>query len=263
MVLKSFITVLMLSVTLMAGAQKKFKTTPNGLKYIIYTANKGEKPKVGDMIKFHFILSDSKDSVLISSYKSMIPPTTVLQKPFYKGDLFEAFGMMAKGDSALFLVSADSFYKGQTKMPAKSGSMLNIMIKMLDVVSSGGEAANLEKYIKEKEPRALKTNSGLYYVIETEGTGLTPRPGQTVQAHYAGTFLDGKEFDSDHGAGFSFVLGQHQVIEGWDEGFALLKKGSKAKFIIPSSLAYGPQGDGRIIPAFSTLIFEVELVDFK
>jgi len=121
----------------------------------------------------------------------------------------------------------------------------------------------LAKYLKEKAPNAIKTASGLYYIIEQEGTGPIPQTGQTVIAHYTGMLLNGKEFDSDRGQTFSFKIGQHQVISGWDEGFALLKKGSKARLIIPSNLAYGEQGAGAAIPGYSPLVFEVELVDIK
>jgi FKBP-type peptidyl-prolyl cis-trans isomerase FkpA len=281
---KTILSILIIVCSLTAYGQKKFKSTPTGLKYIMYTANKGDKPKIGDVIKFHFILKDNKDSTLASSYSSGVPPVTRVQPPVYKGDLFEGLAMMSKGDSALFEVSADSFYNGQ-RMPVKSGTMLTIMIKMLEITpaavfeeqmkkqqeetakkgseNKAKEAGLIADYIKAKAPNAKKTASGLYYVIESEGTGVIPQPGQTITAHYTGMFLDGKEFDSDHGAGFSFVVGQHQVITGWDEGFLLLKKGSKAKLIIPSSLGYGSQGAGAAIPPYSPLVFEVELVDVK
>jgi len=125
------------------------------------------------------------------------------------------------------------------------------------------EEETLAKYVKEKEPKAIKTSSGLYYVIITPGTGEMPKPGQTVTAHYKGTFMDGKVFDEDKGRGFPFPLGQHHVIAGWDEGFALLKKGTKAKLIIPSKLAYGEMGYSSLIAPNTPLIFEVELADIK
>ena len=84
--------------------------------------------------------------------------------------------------------------------------------------------------------------------------------------NYAGTLLSGKEFDSTAkhgGTPFEFVLGQYQVIGGWDEGVALLNKGSRAIFLIPSPLAYGAQGAGADIPANSPLKFDVELLDIK
>lgn len=120
--------------------------------------------------------------------------------------------------------------------------------------------------VKAKYPNARKTASGLYYVIDQEGTGPVPQPGQTVVAHYTGTlFEDGKKFDSsvDRGQPFEFPLGQHRVIAGWDEGFGLFKVGTKGKLIIPYTLAYGDRGAGGVIPPKADLVFEVELIGVK
>ena len=77
--------------------------------------------------------------------------------------------------------------------------------------------------------------------------------------------IDGFEFDSSYKRNkpFNFVLGQGQVISGWDEGVALLSKGASARLVIPSNLAYGSNGAGGVIPPDATLVFEIELVDFS
>jgi len=105
--------------------------------------------------------------------------------------------------------------------------------------------------------------------IETTkaGDGKTfPKPGQTVVAHYSGFLLSGKKFDSsrDRGKPFEFVIGKGQVIKGWDEGFAQMSVGQQAKLTITPDYAYGTQDVGNgLIPANSTLIFEVELIKVK
>jgi FKBP-type peptidyl-prolyl cis-trans isomerase FklB len=114
-----------------------------------------------------------------------------------------------------------------------------------------------------KEPGVQTLPGGLQYKVIKEGTGAMPKPGDTVSTLYKGTFIDGKEFDSTANRGnqpFKFVLGQGQVIKGWDEAVEHMKVGSKWEIFVPSDLAYGDSGRGSI-GASQTLIFELELVD--
>ena len=109
-----------------------------------------------------------------------------------------------------------------------------------------------------------KTKSGLFHLIENKGNNDFPSIGSTVSVHYTGKLVDGTIFDSSYQRNnpISFVLGKGQVIEGWDEGLLKMAKGGSGKFVIPSNLAYGENGAGGIIPPNSTLIFDLELVDF-
>ena len=108
------------------------------------------------------------------------------------------------------------------------------------------------------------TNSGLRMIVHKEGNGEKPAAGQIVDVHYTGLLETGAKFDSSHDRGrpFSFPLGQGRVIKGWDEAITLMRKEEKRTLIIPPELAYGEKGRPQI-PPNSTLIFEVELIDFK
>ncbi|MBK0369047.1 peptidylprolyl isomerase [Flavobacterium agrisoli] len=110
-----------------------------------------------------------------------------------------------------------------------------------------------------------KTNSGLRYKMIQKGEGKKAEKGKTVSVHYQGSLSDGKVFDSSYPRKkpIEFKLGVGQVIEGWDEGIALLQVGDKARFVIPSHLGYGSAGAGGVIPGDATLIFDVELIDVK
>lgn len=110
-----------------------------------------------------------------------------------------------------------------------------------------------------------KTESGLRYQFIQKGDGKQAEAGKTVSVHYEGSLENGKVFDSSYPRKkpIEFKLGIGQVIEGWDEGIALLKVGDKARFVIPSDLGYGPAGAGGVIPPNAILIFDVELMDVK
>jgi len=116
-------------------------------------------------------------------------------------------------------------------------------------------------YAKENNLDLESHESGIYYIVEKEGTGTAhPNYNSQVVAHYKGTFLDDQIFDSSiGGAPLSFKLSN--VIEGWQIAIPLMKKGEKTKFFIPSKLAYGERGQGSI-PANTVLIFDIELISF-
>ncbi|MDC8006327.1 peptidylprolyl isomerase [Aureisphaera galaxeae] len=110
-----------------------------------------------------------------------------------------------------------------------------------------------------------KTESGLRYQIIQKGDGAKAEQGKTVAVHYKGMFPDGREFDNSFKRGnpIEFPVGMGNVIPGWDEGIQLLQVGDKARFVIPSHLAYGSRGAGGVIPPNATLVFDVELMNVK
>jgi FKBP-type peptidyl-prolyl cis-trans isomerase len=136
----------------------------------------------------------------------------------------------------------------------------------------------ISEYLKSNGIDAKMTEEGVYYQIIVEGDGPIPQKGQKIKANYTGALLDGTVFDSSieedakaanlYNPGrkyepIAFALGQGEVIRGWDIGFGLLPVGAKAKFIIPSPLAYGASSRGAIIKPNSILVFDVELVEIS
>jgi len=121
-------------------------------------------------------------------------------------------------------------------------------------------------FIRQKYPTAYSTASGLRYVVRDPGTGTAkPKAGDEVIANYDGRLLDGTPFDSSYkrGVPLTFRVGTGQVIHGWDEALLTMKKGEKRTLIVPYWLAYGAVGSPPKIPAFATLVFDVELIDFR
>lgn len=117
----------------------------------------------------------------------------------------------------------------------------------------------------------VKTESGIKYISLKKGKGENLKDGQKVKVYYTGKFLNGKQFETNRGGKpFKFVLGEEEVIPGWDEGFKLMKVGERGILIIPSHLAYGKSGvklwedeTKYHIPPNADLIFEVEIVEAK
>ncbi|HWA86649.1 MAG TPA: FKBP-type peptidyl-prolyl cis-trans isomerase [Opitutus sp.] len=121
-------------------------------------------------------------------------------------------------------------------------------------------------FIRQHYATAHLEPSGLRYIVRDHGTGkATPHFGQEVIVNYDGRLLDGTRFDSSfqRGVPFTFKVGTGAVIKGWDEAFLTMHKGEKRTLIIPYWLAYGTAGHGRTIPPRATLVFDVELIDFR
>jgi peptidylprolyl isomerase len=135
------------------------------------------------------------------------------------------------------------------------------------VVATAARAGDSGQAETEKEKALTKTQSGLQYRDIEEGKGDKPKDEEVCVVHYTGWLwvndAKGKKFDSskDRGVPFAFPLGQHKVIAGWDEGVASMKVGGKRELIIPPKLGYGAREIPGVIPANSTLFFEVELLD--
>ena len=277
---------MVISIVISCGKKKEFETTPTGLKYKFFTHNeKGLKPRLGDFIVVQMVGMTSKDSAFFDTYRDKKPFTISVIEPTFKGSLEEGFMMMAEGDSASFVVSADSLFAKtfQTNLPPfiEKGSNMTFTIKLVDVMTQdemqkqmNKEAEDMKKIeqdmlknYKASYPGKLEeTPEGLMYEVLTRNEkGMQASDGDSVEIHYTGTLLDGTKFDSsvDRGEPISFPVGKQMVIEGWEQTMKLMHEGEKFKVVIPSWMAYGPRGRGDVIKPYSTLVFEMELLKVK
>jgi len=147
----------------------------------------------------------------------------------------------------------------------EAGEVLKAQLEQTLATQTEENQARGAEYLKshaEKEGVQV-TESGLQYIVITEGDGIKPKATDEVTVHYRGTLIDGTEFDSSYSrnAPASFTL--NQVIPGWTEGVQLMSVGSKYLFVIPYELGYGERGAGGAIGPYETLIFEVELLEIK
>ena len=255
--------------------------------------------RAGQVLTVFMEFRTGRDSVLMNSRRMQPMAQPVALPPQTKpGSLEEALGLLLPGDSAIFRFPADTVFAKTFQQPVppfikRSGNTLTVLASARELLTmeqmmarqkqlqaemekkaaqlSAGQLAKdnaqIQAYLKKNHATARKTAGGTYYIIKKLGTGLPPKKGQTVRVLYRGTVLStGKEFDSTakrNNDPFSFTLGVGQVIPGWDQGIAMLPKGSKAVLLIPSPLAYGARGAGADIPPNTVLRFEVELLDFN
>ena len=262
---------------------KKTKVTEKDAIEFTYIEEGKEKPANGEFLLYNLEILTQADSVIYSTLTQPFPGYLMandtikaqngmdeifLALPIKEGDLIKvrlgAYDVKSEADMQAFYEEA--MQKEQEKAAERAKTLLV------------EEAKTIEAYIAKNNLKAQKTESGLYYVIEKEGTGEATTPGTTLSVNYAGYLITGALFDTSYPeiakANNMFSeerpyeplpvsVGLGQVIPGWDEGLMLLKKGSKAKLIIPSPLGYGESGAGAMLPANSILVFDVEVTDSK
>jgi len=270
-----FITALAVAAFTGCSNDSEIKTTESGIKYFDETIGEGKDTKFGDLISIHFkgwVIVDSTnlfsdwtaDSTHLpymigDSYRQGQVVKFVLgEDSFIRGTDEGIVGMKPNG-KRMIVIPSELAYGEQGVGPIPPNADLKVFIELLDVKDP--VVAEMWDVDRSK----IKTSeSGLMYVIVEEGEGDFATDGNVVTVHYTGFLEDGTKFDSsvERDESFSFVVGNKQVIAGLDEGIRLLKKGGKARFVIPPSLGYGDITAGKI-PPNSTLVFDVELLDVK
>ena len=196
--------------------------------------------------------------------KELPPPT--------KKEIGYAFGIMMGTSLKEFKLDVDysELMKGLKEAGKKGDADIaaaqQVLQRATEEAHKKEAAENLAKETEFLEKNAKNegvktTESGLQYEVITEGTGNLPVDTDTVKVHYKGMLLDGTVFDSSYDRGNPVEFPLNAVIAGWKEGLQLMKAGSKYKLYIPSKIGYGERGVPQVIPANSTLIFEVELLE--
>ena len=169
-------------------------------------------------------------------------------------------------------VNYASLQKAMTDVFAKKTPLLNenqckmvIQQKLMKYMSTKNSAAKEEgkNFLAEnkKRPGVVELPNGLQYEILVKGTGEKPKATDTVKAHYAGSLINGQEFDNSYKRGEPLQIPVSGVIQGWVQALQMMPVGSKWKLFIPSDLGYGESGAGGAIPGGATLIFTIELLE--
>ena len=270
-----FITAFAVAALTGCSNDSEIKTTESGLQYFDETVGEGRDAKVGDLVSINFkgwVIVDStnlfsdwtKDSTRLpymigDSYRQGQAVKFVLgEDAFIRGTDEGIVGMKPNG-KRMIVIPSELAYGDKGVGPIPPNSDLKVLIELVEVKD------HIVAELWDVDQTKLNTTeSGLMYFIVDQGEGDFATDGNVVTVHYSGFLKDGTKFDSsvERDEPFTFVIGNKQVIAGWDEGLRLLKKGGKARFVIPPSLGYGDNTAGKIPPG-STLIFDVELLDVK
>lgn len=275
-----------------------FKKTESGLHYKFLTENKGaQQVQMEDVLDCELVLVFENDT-LYSNEGSTQRLLQATDRQF-SGSLEEGLVMMHKGDVATFAIDADSLALYHT-MPAAyvagKGQKMYYTIKLNDIVSADAlekesqmfidemqelqhkEPQLLAQYIADNNIKAEPNANGLYVIVAKKGAGPKIVMGSNVTFNYTGRLLDGTVFDSNvesvaKEAGIydaqrsykpkEFTMGQASYVRGLLEGMEGLQKGSKVTLVIPSSLGYGSEGRGERIRPYSTLVFDIDIVNVK
>ncbi len=240
--------------------EAKLTTTPSGLKYVIVEEGKGPRPVGNDRVSVHYhgLLTDGKK--FDSSFDRGQPFDFALGTGQVIKGWDEGIAYLPEGSKAVLVIPPQLGYGSQNMGSIPPNSTLIFHVHLVKVVPAPKPIAFSPPKIDES--KLITTPSGLKYQIFEMGKGPKVNPGENVKVHYHGMLDDGKVFDSSYRRGepIQFPLGVGRVIKGWDEGIALMPKGSKGVLIVPAELGYGSRDMGTI-PPNSTLTFFVEVVE--
>jgi len=265
-----------------------YDLSENGLNYRIVDDQDGLQVAVGDFINVRIQYKTMSDSVFFDSDQEIVPVWIPVNKPSFRGDIMEGLAMLSVGDSASFVVRADTFFRmtiGALSFPSflEKDSMMYVNLRVLEVKTQSEFAQEkqilaqeVEKQfaeLKEKEMLDLKyylkinnitqtpTESGLIFIPVKVGSGPRLITGQTVRCHYTGTLIDGQIFDSSVGKNpLEVVVGSPDLIDGFNEALTMMSVGSQATVIMPSKIGFGRSEIDSPIPPYATVIFDITVV---
>lgn len=240
--------------------QKRIHTTSSGMTIEwIHQQESGRTVEKGDQVSVHYTGKFSNDSVFDSSIKRGVPFQFMVGAGEVIKGWDELMPMLQVGDRVKVVLPPELAYGSRKVGSIPPNSTLIFEIEVVKTT----KPRQVEPWILTSAD-TIALPSGLKYIIHEKGKGPIVAYGRRVSVHYIGYLPDGSKFDSsyDRGKPIEFVAGAGSVIKGWDQGVMKLHKGERARLIIPASMGYGNKQVGPI-PANSTLIFDVEIVDVR
>jgi len=248
-------------------------------------AEDGKQPALGDFVRVQMVYA-YEDSILFDTRGQKRDFEMKLEEPVFEGDIYAAVALMKEGDSAGFLIDATQFFTklaGNPGQPApdfvEEGVNMTFDVKLTQVMTPEEHQAEISERIekrKNEEPIVLQKyleannmsekplESGLYFVNIRDGKGKKPEMGDVLTINFKVMLMDGTVlYDSWQEEPVQFEYGKRFDTQGLVEGVAMMKEGQMAHLIVPSSIAFGEYGRQGLIEPYSTLLYDVELLDIK
>lgn len=302
-------------VALLAACEKSSET----FDYQVIRAGDGVESTTGQLVIYDLKLVDANDSVWVDTYERGFPEIMQMGdslKELADDRFSQTLGRLSKGDSVVFQSTTKELYAellGSAVPPQVDSTLImTYSVSIDDIINEedfpkfrdeamkkyqavmekrhmerialaveqlGKDTVTIDNYLAAQGLKAMKTSSGLRYIITKAGRGKNISPGQTASVRYAGYLLDGTYFDSNIKSlaeqkglydprrepynAIEVVVDRSSVIPGWHEAIKLMKNGAKATFFIPSPLAYGEQSRGDVIKENSILVFDMEITEVE
>ena len=236
-----------------------FLKTESGLQIKIYNPGTGDFPSSGDKVLVHYTGKLLDGTVFDSSIERNQPFNFEIGSGQVIKGWDEGIALLKKGGQATLIIPPALGYGSREMGKIPANSVLLFDVTLIDIQ----KGINIKPYDTSGKT-VMTTNSGLNYYIIENGNGEKAIPGRNVKINYTGYLQDGKMFDSTIKKGqlFKFNLGSGAIMRGLDEGVALMRIGDKVRFILPPELGFGDK-ENAVIPANSTLVFDVELVEIE
>jgi FKBP-type peptidyl-prolyl cis-trans isomerase FkpA len=285
-----------LAATLVLTACKQtptVQTASDGTEFIVHTDLGGKQVEPGEFVYYH---AQRRKGEEVESRSRDLGDPQIFQIPAERDPnsptalLEDVLMSMGVGDSATITLRLDTlpskppgfedvdvmyfdmvvvdvkseadFQAEQAQMQAEADAEAQVVRDRAPEVIAAAKDMVAKYVAKELDSQVQRTESGLGYLIQEEGTGPMPEAGRPVSVQYVGLLTDGTVFDNsfERGSPIQFPLGVGRVIPGWDEGIALLKEGGSGYLFIPAELGYGEAGSPPVIPGGAELVFYVELI---
>ncbi|MDL2262991.1 FKBP-type peptidyl-prolyl cis-trans isomerase [Bacteroidales bacterium OttesenSCG-928-I21] len=280
------LVILLIGLLYSCNNKPKFEKHESGLKYFII---KGDNPnagklELGNLAILNLSYETETGIILFDSKSTDRRYLRTVLSPSHSGGSFEdGLLLLYEGDSAIFKINAGDFLtysEGFKKLPKSVDYDENVIVKLkvIDILdrdeyshiltesyhsSEDVELQILEKYLKNTNVTVEPTESGLYYIEHEKGTGKQVEENDLLHINYTVKYIDGSIIETTLGnEPYVYEYGTTQFVAGWVEGVGYMREGGTATFIVPSKLAYGADGNKKVLP-YSTLIFEMEIIKIE